>query len=94
MSEILEILMVICFGCSWPLAVIKSYRARTTKGKSLFFLCLILVGYLCGIAAKLVADSFKWYVMFFYILNFLMVFCDLLLYFRNRKLDKKNEKAA
>lgn len=31
----------------------------------------------------------KWYVLFFYVLNFIMVFVDLCLYFRNRRLDKK-----
>lgn len=36
---------------------------------------------------ELMAPSFKWYVLFFYILNFLMVGADLLLYVRNHKLD-------
>ena len=34
----------------------------------------------------------KWYVLVFYFLNWFMVGCDLLLYVRNKKLDK--EKAA
>ena len=38
MAEILEITMIVSFGASWPLNVIKSYKARTTKGKSLTFL--------------------------------------------------------
>lgn len=59
MSELLEIGMVVCFGISWPMSVIKSYRARTAKGKSLFFLIMIFTGYICGIAAKLLAPSFK-----------------------------------
>ena len=42
MSEILETIMIVSFGLSWPLNVIKSYRTRTTKGKSLLFLCFIL----------------------------------------------------
>ncbi len=90
MSELLEIGMVVCFGVSWPMSVIKSYRARTAKGKSLFFLIMIFVGYICGIAAKLLASSFKWYVLFFYVLNLVMVGTDLLLYFRNRRLDREN----
>ena len=92
MAEILEIIMLVSFGASWPLNVIKSYRARTTKGKSLPFLCLILFGYIAGMASKFVNPTFdfaaKWYVLFFYALNFVMVFVDFLLYFRNRKLDK------
>ena len=89
MSEILEILMILSFGASWPLNVIKSYKARTTKGKSLGFLILIFTGYIFGIASKLLLDSFKWYVMFFYVLNLVMVGADLLMYVRNYRLDKK-----
>lgn len=87
MSEILEIIMVVSFGISWPLNVIKSYQARSTKGKSLWFLVLIFFGYICGIASKLTADSYKWYVLFFYVLNFVMVGVDLLLYWRNYRLE-------
>ena len=91
MSEFFEIMMVLCFGASWPLNVMKSYRARTTKGKSLGFLVLIFVGYIFGIVSKLLLTSFKWYVMFFYVLNLVMVGMDLLLYVRNYRLDKKNQ---
>ncbi len=89
LSEILEIIMVVSFGASWPLNVMKSYRARTTKGKSLAFLVLIFFGYIAGIVSKLTADSFKWYVLFFYVLNLIMVGIDLILYYRNYQLDKK-----
>ena len=88
MSELLEIIMIVSFGCSWPLNVIKSYNARTTKGKSLAFLLLIFFGYICGIASKLIAPTFKWYVLFFYVLNFIMVGADLVMYYRNYQLDK------
>ncbi|MBQ4145409.1 MAG: hypothetical protein IJD36_02160 [Clostridia bacterium] len=91
MAEFFEILMIVSFGFSWPLNVIKSYKSRTTKGKSLFFLLLIFVGYIFGITSKLLLDSFKWYVMFFYVLNLIMVGADLLLYIRNYRLDKKAE---
>jgi len=96
MAELLEIIMLVCFGFSWPLNVIKSYKARTTKGKSLPFLCLIIIGYIAGIASKFVNDAYmaefdkKWYVLFFYFLNIIMVIADLCLYIRNYALDKKN----
>ena len=94
MSVILEIIMVVSFGISWPLNVIKSYQARSTKGKSLWFLVLIFFGYICGIASKLTADSYKWYVLFFYVLNFIMVGVDLLLYWRNYRLEyRENDKS-
>ena len=95
MAELLEITMIVSFGASWPLNVIKSYKARTAKGKSLPFLCLILFGYIAGIISKLVNESYmasfneKWYVLFFYVLNFIMVAIDFILYFRNLILDKK-----
>ena len=95
MSEIFEIIMLITFGFSWPAAVLKSYKSRTTKGKSLFFLCMILTGYSCGVVSKLTnPEGFKLYVLFFYVLNFLMVGTDLVLYFRNLRLDKKRAEEA
>jgi len=93
LHELLEIIMIVSFGASWPMNVMKSYKARTTKGKSLGFLCLIEFGYVAGIASKLMNDAYmasfasKWYVLFFYVLNFIMVGTDLILYFRNKKLD-------
>ena len=96
MSDFLEILMLICFGASWPMNVIKSYRVRTSKGKSPAFLYLILSGYVARIVAKFVNPDFmenfseKWYILFFYFLNFIMVGADLLLYYRNRKIDQFN----
>ena len=98
LAEILEIIMVVSFGASWPFNVIKSWKARTTKGKSLLFLCLILFGYVAGITSKLVNEAYmasfasKWYVLFFYVLNFIMVGTDLILYVRNYKLDREREK--
>lgn len=94
MSEILEITMILCFGASWPVNVVKSFRARTSKGKSLVFLLFIFFGYIAGIASKFtnevyMADfSSKWYVLFFYFLNITFVGMDIILYFRNKKIDK------
>lgn len=91
MSEIFEILMIVSFGASWPLNLMKAYRARTAKGTSLPFLLLIFFGYICGIVAKLTAESYKWYVLFFYVLNLIMLALNLLVYWRNYKLDKGKE---
>ena len=98
LAEILEIVMIVSFGASWPLNLMKSYKARTTKGKSLPFLLLIFFGYVAGIASKLVSESYmanigqKWYVLFFYVLNFIMVGADIVMYARNAKLDKMRER--
>ena len=100
MAEILEIIMVLSFGASWPFNVMKSYKARSAKGKSVLFLVLILFGYVAGITSKLINEAYmaefgqKWYVLFFYVLNFIMVFIDFCLYLRNRKLDKAREQDA
>lgn len=97
MSEILETVMLVSFGFSWPMNVIKSYKARTTKGKSLAFLLLIIFGYIAGITSKFLNDAYmsqisnKWYVLFFYCLNLTMVTADLVLYFRNKRIDKNNK---
>jgi hypothetical protein len=72
----------------------KSYKARTTKGKSLLFLLLIFFGYIAGICSKLTNEAYmaafasKWYVLVFYCINFVMVGADLVIYVRNYKLDK------
>ena len=36
----------------------------------------------------------KWYVLFFYVLNFLMVGADIVMYIRNLRLDKERENEA
>lgn len=87
MPQFFEAAMIICFGLSWPLSVLKSWRSRTTRGKSLFFEIFILVGYLCGIAGKIITQTIT-YVFVFYIINAVMVLIDLALYYRNSRLDK------
>ena len=82
LSEILEILMVVSFGASWPINAVKAYRAATAKSTSLLFLLLIFFGYICGIASKFINIGFaigstKWYVVFFYILNLVVVSVNL-----------------
>ena len=93
MSDVLETLMLAAFGFSWPINAYKSYKARSTKGKSLAFLILIFTGYIFGIVAKLInptymeAFSSKWYVLAVYCFNFIMVGTDLCLYFRNKRIE-------
>lgn len=91
LSLFFEALMVISFGISWPISIWKSIKSKTAKGKSLIFMVFILVGYLFGIIAKLLADQIT-YVFIFYVLNFLMVSCDILLYARNKKYDMATAK--
>lgn len=86
MAQFLEACMVISFGISWPISIIKSVRSRTAKGKSLMFMCFIFFGYICGVASKLAAGSLT-YVFVFYVLNLILVGTDIALYLRNRRLD-------
>lgn len=91
-SEIFEAGMLLCFGCSWPMNITKSIRAKTAKGKSLAFELFVLVGYICGITGKCISGLINW-VFAIYILDLLMVATDILLTLRNRRLDKRKEAA-
>ena len=104
LAGVLEMLMLISFGISWPINVAKAWKARSTKGISVLFYGLILLGYLFGLAAKFTMiaycapapwyETVRWYVMFFYVLNTLMVTAGVVIYFRNRALEKKSAEAA
>ena len=88
MQSILETVMLVCFGFSWPLNVIKAYKARTAKGTSLPFILLIITGYIAGISAKLISGQIN-YVLIAYIANLAIVSLNVAVYFRNTSLDKK-----
>mgnify|MGYP003295676595 CR=1 FL=1 len=90
MGSILETVMLICFGFSWPLNVVKAYKAGTAKGTSLPFILLIITGYIAGISAKLLTNQIS-YVLVAYLLNLAIVSLNLVVYFRNAALDNKLE---
>jgi uncharacterized membrane protein len=87
LPEIFELIMVLCFGVSWPVSIAKSWRCRTANGKSPVFLVFIIIGYFSGIVWKLLSGNLT-YVFWFSVLNLLMVTADLCLYFRNARLDR------
>ncbi|WP_298020182.1 hypothetical protein [uncultured Dysosmobacter sp.] len=86
MAQMFEMMMLICFGISWPLNIVKSLRSHTAKGKSLLFEICIVTGYCFGLAGKFISGNVT-YVAVFYVLDILMVSTDLILTCRNRKLD-------
>lgn len=92
MADVFELVMIVCFGVSWPLNIYKAWKARTTKGSSVQFYFLILIGYLFGIASKVIklnqGISTPAYVWFFYILNSVIVTLGIIVWFRNRRLDR------
>lgn len=79
---IFEIVMLLCFGCSWPFAITKTIRTQSVEGLSIWFISLVFIGYLAGIFYKLIAhfDSIIW----LYIINGSLIFTQILLYFRYR----------
>ena len=100
-ANLLETLMIFCFGLSWPISIRKSWVSRTAKGKSLFFEVFLLIGYIFGIVRKILmfangnGHDFLFYLSwFFYVLNFIEISIDVALYFRNKKLDAAADAAV
>ena len=87
MSELLETVMLICFGLSWPVNVYRSYTSRTARGMSPLFILLIIIGYTAGIAAKILSGN-TGFILAVYLINLTVVLLDLAVYFRNRRLDR------
>lgn len=83
--SIYEIIMLLCFGAAWPFSIYKSYKSKSTSGKSSAFLIVLIIGYISGIMNKIVY-SFD-YVIYLYVLNVVMVSIDLILFFRNKKYE-------
>lgn len=90
LAHLFEAGMLVCFGFSWPINVVKAYKAGTAKSTSLAFIFLIITGYVLGISAKIINHQFN-YVLAVYLLNLVIVFSNVLVYFRNLALDKKRE---
>ena len=93
MAQILETVMLVCFGLSWPVSVVKNVRARTAKGMSLPFILMITFGYVAGITAKLLSHNIN-YVLIVYFINIVAVGVNIAVYFRNRRLDRLRENGA
>lgn len=91
MTQALEATMLVCFGLSWPMNLIKNIKAGTAKSMSLKFILLIIFGYIAGISAKLINGQVN-YVFAVYILNIAVVSLNLVVYFINKHKDKLREK--
>lgn len=86
-TEFFEMCFLLCFAAAWPVNIYKSLKSKTAKGKSVSFEYIVVLGYLFGIAAKLVDDHLS-YVIIFYVVNALMVSFDIVLFYRNMRLDR------
>lgn len=71
--------MLICFGISWPISIVKSLKAKSVAGKSPLFMVIVMAGYASGIIHKMLYSP-NW-VTILYIINLGMVGVDLLLFF-------------
>lgn len=88
LAQLLEAAMMVCFGISWPISIIKTVRVKNPSGKSLIFTCLVITGYLCGVGYKLIGRP-DW-VIVFYLLNASFAATDLALcLYYNSKLRSK-----
>ena len=83
MKDIFELVMLVCFGLSWPISVWKSIQSRSTKGKSVVFIIAIIIGYVSGIAGKIISNQVN-YVLIAYCFNLVVVSIDLCMYFVNK----------
>ena len=92
--QLCEIGMLVAFGCSWPFNILKSWRSRTARGKSVVFEFIVVFGYLVGVLGKLITYSrtgiWAWSI-WFYFADIAMVVIDIVLYFRNSALDRRAE---
>ncbi|MCQ2555339.1 MAG: hypothetical protein MJ171_06775, partial [Clostridia bacterium] len=95
MADLFEVLMVVCFGISWPMNIMKLLKSKTAKGTSVLFYFFIWIGYIFGLLGKAVKLSngivTPGYVWFFYVLNIAMVTFGIILYFRHKKLVSRKE---
>lgn len=89
MTSVLEAMMLVCFGFSWPINLIKNIKAKTAKSMSLKFIILIILGYVAGILAKIISHNIN-YVLVIYFLNLAIVSVNVVVYFINAKNDKQN----
>jgi hypothetical protein len=78
--SIFEALMLICFGLSGPVSIIKTLRTKTVSGKSPLFIGIIILGYTFGLTHKLLYSR-DW-VIYLYVYNLVVVSLDLVLYYR------------
>jgi len=85
--SLLEAGMLICFGISWPFSVWRSFKARSARGKSIGYLILLFLAYVCGVLHKSLVHFDL--VLILYVVNLLMVAADIALYIRNTRLDRR-----
>lgn len=83
--SIFEAAMLICFGASWPVSLWVTCKTKTVKGRSVVFSWLILLGYICGMAHKIIYDFNN--IIYLYVFIALLVIADIILWYRYKEND-------
>ena len=83
-----EILMLLCFATAWPFSIYKLYKSGSNQGKSIVFSYVVLFGYVFGMTNKVINNDVN-YVLAFYILDFVLVSLDMVMYYRNARRQKE-----
>ena len=81
--SVFELLFFVFIACAWPVSIIRMIRNKSTKGKSLLFSSIILLGYLFGIAHKYLYDPDI--VVYVYFLNTALVLADTIVFLHIRR---------
>ena len=79
---IFEAVMLICFGAAWPFSIWRTWKTKAARGKSMWFLCIVLTGYVSGVLHK--AINCLDYVTILYVMNAILVFVDIALTLKYR----------
>jgi hypothetical protein len=96
--NIFESIMLVCFGFAWPVSIYKSFVSKKTAGKSLLFLIVLQIGYVAGVLFKLTEywaniktnPGEKISInLYLYVLNFIMISIDELIFVRNLRIEKR-----
>jgi hypothetical protein len=87
--KIFEAIMLFCFGLAWPFSIYRTWKTKTSTSKSMFFLCIILLGYISGIFFKIYGTLDE--VICLYILNSTIVAIDIVLTLKYREKNVVNK---
>ena len=81
--SIFELLFFAFIACAWPVSITRMVRRRSTKGKSLLFSGIVLLGYTFGIIHKFLYDLDI--VVCVYFLNAALVLADTAVFLHIRR---------
>mgnify|MGYP006310712489 CR=1 FL=1 len=85
LPQIFEAVMLVCFGCSWPIMNCNTLRVKRVEGQSIHFMWLVFTGYVSGALFNMTRpDGWTW-VLFLYLFNLAMVATGISLYYLYRR---------